>query len=105
MPAPWCAGTAYARGMRIAVTGGSGKLGRHVVDRLRESGHDVVNLDTHGERWSGWIAVDLTDYGQVVDALGGVQGEQPAGGCRGAPRGDPRTRAALRRRDLPQQPC
>ena len=64
--------------MRIAVTGGSGKLGRHVVDRLRSSGHDVVNLDTHGERWSGWIAVDLTDYGQVVDALGGVRGEQPA---------------------------
>ena len=24
------------------------------------------------------MAVDLTDYGQVVDALGGVRGEQPA---------------------------
>ncbi|GAA4412157.1 NAD(P)-dependent oxidoreductase [Fodinibacter luteus] len=64
--------------MRIAVTGGSGKLGRHVVERLRGSGHDVVVLDTAGERWTGWIAVDLTDYGQVVDALGGVHGEQPA---------------------------
>ena len=63
--------------MRIAVTGGSGKLGRHVVRRLRDSGHEVVNLDRDGERWSGWIAVDLTDYGQVVDALGGIQGEQP----------------------------
>ena len=63
--------------MRIAVTGGSGKLGRHVVRRLRDSGHEVVNLDRGGERWSGWIAVDLTDYGQVVDALGGIQGEQP----------------------------
>ena len=61
--------------MRIAVTGGSGKLGRHVVERLRGSGHDVVVLDTHGERWTGWVAVDLTDYGQVADVLGGAQGE------------------------------
>src|SRR6476619_6900371 len=77
VPAHPRAGTAYARGMRIAVTGGSGKLGRHVVERLRAHGHDVVVLDTHGVRGSGWISVDLTDYGQVVDALGGVQGEQP----------------------------
>lgn len=63
--------------MRIAVTGGSGKLGRHVVRRLVEGGHDVLNLDRDGERWTGWMAVDLTDYGQVVDALGGVHGERP----------------------------
>ena len=63
--------------MRIAVTGGSGKLGRHVVRRLTDSGHEVVNLDRDGERRAGWIAVDLTDYGQVVDSLGGVHGEQP----------------------------
>jgi UDP-glucose 4-epimerase len=62
--------------MRIAVTGGSGKLGRHVVRRLTDGGHEVVNLDRDGDRRAGWIAVDLTDYGQVVDALGGVHGEQ-----------------------------
>lgn len=79
-----CTGTVCTRSrpptlhsMRIAVTGGSGKLGRHVVEHLRGCGHDVVVLDTHGQRWSGWLAVDLTDYGQVVDALGGARGEQP----------------------------
>ena len=61
--------------MRIAVTGGSGKLGRHVVERLRGSGHDVVVLDSRGERGPGHVRVDLTDYGQVADALGGAQGE------------------------------
>ena len=61
--------------MRIAVTGGSGKLGRHVVRRLRASGHDVLNLDATGERWTGWTQVDLSDYGQVADILGGAQGE------------------------------
>ncbi len=61
--------------MRIAVTGGSGKLGRHVVERLRGSGHDVAVLDSHGERGPGFVRVDLTDYGQVADVLGGAQGE------------------------------
>ena len=27
--------------MRIAIAGGTGTLGRHVVDELRERGHDV----------------------------------------------------------------
>ena len=58
--------------MRIAVTGGSGKLGRVVVRELRASGEDVVNLDQHGERGPGFVQVDLRDYGQVVDAIAGV---------------------------------
>ena len=57
--------------MRIAVTGGSGKLGRTVVRTLREEGNEVVNLDQHGERESV-TRVDLTDYGQVIDAIAGV---------------------------------
>jgi nucleoside-diphosphate-sugar epimerase len=58
--------------MRIAVTGGSGKLGRSVVRLLTEEGHDVVNLDRVGDRGSGTVLVDLRDYGQVADALAAV---------------------------------
>ena len=65
--------------MRIAVTGGTGKLGRHVVRHLTHAGHSVVNLDREGERADGFLRVDLTDYGQVIDALSGSRdGDQPA---------------------------
>jgi nucleoside-diphosphate-sugar epimerase len=60
--------------MRIAVTGGSGKLGSQVLLTLRDAGHEVTNLDRATSREDG-IVVDLTDYGQVVDVLSGVQGE------------------------------
>ncbi|MDQ4137953.1 MAG: NAD(P)-dependent oxidoreductase, partial [Actinomycetota bacterium] len=55
--------------MRIIVTGGSGKLGRNVVRGLRDAGHDVLNFDVTGERGPNFLRVDLTDFGQVVDAL------------------------------------
>jgi nucleoside-diphosphate-sugar epimerase len=58
--------------MRVAVTGGSGKLGRHVVRRLADDGHEVLNLDRAGERTPGLVVVDLRNYGQVVDVLLGV---------------------------------
>ncbi|NYD68360.1 NAD-dependent epimerase/dehydratase family protein [Agromyces atrinae] len=57
--------------MRIAVTGGNGKLGRTVVRELTAAGHSVVNLDRDGPR-EALTRVDLTDYGQVIDALGGI---------------------------------
>src|SRR3954453_6601479 len=63
--------------MRIAVTGGSGKLGRGVVAVLRAAGHEVFNLDRAPApggpaRGAGFIEGDLTGYGQVADALSGV---------------------------------
>ncbi len=58
--------------MRIAVTGGSGKLGRHVVRRLVGDGHEVLNLDRAGERSPGLVIVDLRDYGQVLDVFLGL---------------------------------
>lgn len=58
--------------MRIALTGSSGKLGTVVARELRSAGHDVIGLDVRGERGPGFVQVDLTDYGQVVDALTAV---------------------------------
>jgi nucleoside-diphosphate-sugar epimerase len=58
--------------MRIAVTGGSGKLGKSVVARLRDEGHEVINLDKTGTRGTGFARIELTDYGQVIDALFGI---------------------------------
>ena len=58
--------------MRVAVTGGSGKLGRSVVRRLTEDGHDVLNLDRTGARGRGFTEVDLRNYGQVLDVILGL---------------------------------
>ena len=59
-------------GMRIALTGSSGKLGSVVARELRAAGHRVVGLDRVGSRDRDFVQVDLTDYGQVVDALTSV---------------------------------
>ncbi len=59
---------------RVAVTGGSGKLGRAVVVELVEHGWEVHNLDLAPppEPRCPHTRVDLTDYGQVVEALSGI---------------------------------
>ncbi|WP_109211752.1 MULTISPECIES: NAD(P)-dependent oxidoreductase [Microbacterium] len=58
--------------MRIALTGSSGKLGTVVARELRAAGYDVIGLDVVGTRGHDFVQVDLTDYGQVVDALAAV---------------------------------
>ena len=65
--------------MRIALTGSSGKLGTVVARELRAAGHDVIGLDIAGERGPGFVRVDLTDYGQVIDALTGVDDRDATG--------------------------
>ncbi len=58
--------------MRILLTGGIGKLGSTVTASLRDSGHTVVVLDRAAPRDAG-IPIDLTDAGQTLDAIAGVE--------------------------------
>ena len=61
--------------MRIFFTGGSGKAGRHAIEHLVERGHDVTNGDLvpAGLARVPDLRVDLTDAGQVFNALVGVR--------------------------------
>src|SRR6476661_1967868 len=63
----------------VVVTGGAGKLGGAVVTDLQLHGYDVVLFDRTrpadgvvGSR-TAYVPVDLTDYGQVLDAMLGVE--------------------------------
>ena len=65
---------------KIAVTGGSGKAGRAVVRDLLEHGHQVINIDRVPSAESSspdspapFLAADLTDYGETVEALGNAE--------------------------------
>jgi nucleoside-diphosphate-sugar epimerase len=58
---------------RVAVTGAAGKLGRAVVSHLRAQGWDVLSIDRVRPASAGdeFVAVDLTDHGQVLEVLTG----------------------------------
>jgi nucleoside-diphosphate-sugar epimerase len=59
---------------RVVVTGGAGKLGRAVVAHLAESGWDVVVFDrVRPAEGVNHVPVDLTNYGEVIDAMLGVE--------------------------------
>jgi nucleoside-diphosphate-sugar epimerase len=59
---------------RVAVTGSSGKLGRAVVDHLVENGWQVIALDRTPSPRADVVSsvVDLTDSGQAIEALTGI---------------------------------
>lgn len=61
------------RPVRVLLTGGSGKLGSATVPHLRQAGHDVLVLDRAAPREPGSVPVDLTDAGQVLDAVAGIE--------------------------------
>ncbi|MEU8220378.1 NAD(P)-dependent oxidoreductase [Micromonospora taraxaci] len=69
---------------RVVVTGATGKLGRAVVTHLRAVGVDVLAVDRAGGRDprdvnGEFLLVDLTDYGQVVEAFTGGADEHAGG--------------------------
>jgi nucleoside-diphosphate-sugar epimerase len=64
--------------VKIAVTGGSGKVGRAVVRDLLEHGHAVLNIDRVApdparSAPAPFLAADLTDYGEALEAVSGAE--------------------------------
>lgn len=59
---------------RVVVTGGSGKAGRACIDDLLEHGYSVVNVDRAAPavRRCPFVHVDLSDFGQTVEALSAI---------------------------------
>jgi nucleoside-diphosphate-sugar epimerase len=60
--------------MKVAVTGGSGKLGRATIRSLLHAGHEPISFDLVPPVTSlcPWSVIDFTDYGQVQEALTAV---------------------------------
>jgi nucleoside-diphosphate-sugar epimerase len=61
---------------RIMFTGGSGKAGKHAVKYLVDAGYEVLNLDTKplDNPKVRTLITDITDSGQVFDALSSYTG-------------------------------
>lgn len=71
--------------MRILFTGGSGKAGKHVIPYLLEKGHRVLNVDLVPLQHPGLdnLKVDITDSGQMFNAMSsyaGLDELEPGGG-------------------------
>ncbi len=72
--------------MRIFFTGGSGKAGRHAVAYLRDQGHRVVNIDMAVRPdETDALQVDLTDAGQVFNAMSAYAGFDELDAPKGPP--------------------
>lgn len=66
---------------RVVVTGASGKLGQFVVEHLVDSGYHVVSTDRVAPPAGSpgnFTVADLTDLGQVIELLSGVDEGQAA---------------------------
>ena len=63
--------------MKLLVTGGSGRIGRYVVRDLAAAGHQVLNADLAPVPGlpGRFLRVDLTDAGEVYQALAYAEAE------------------------------
>lgn len=75
---------------RVLFTGGSGKAGRHVVPYLVARGHRVLNVDRVPLDAPGVdnLIADVTDSGQMFNAMSGYAGFDELEPGTGAPRFD-----------------
>ena len=64
--------------LRILFTGGSGKAGRHVIPYLLDQGHTVMNVDLVPLNYPGVnnLVADITDSGQMFNAMSSYAGLQ-----------------------------
>ena len=61
-------------GLRVCVTGASGKAGRATTEELASSGFDVLAVDiTRAELGVPFMTADICDYGQTVEILSQVE--------------------------------
>lgn len=60
--------------MRVAVTGGSGAIGRYVCDEYQRAGHEVTSVDRMPPvQKVGFVAADLTNLDEACAALTGFE--------------------------------
>lgn len=76
--------------MRILFTGGSGKAGKHVIAYLLDQGHRVMNVDLKPLDYPGVgnLIADITDSGQMFNAMSSYAGLDELEGGKGIPKFD-----------------
>jgi nucleoside-diphosphate-sugar epimerase len=76
--------------MRIFFTGGSGKAGKHVIPYLLKEGHRVMNVDLTTLNYPGVdnLIADITDSGQIFNAMSSYAGLDELETGSGIPRFD-----------------
>ncbi|WP_367284269.1 NAD-dependent epimerase/dehydratase family protein [Arcicella rosea] len=76
--------------MRILFTGGSGKAGKYVIAYLLEQGHKVLNVDIIPLNLVGVenLIADITDAGQMFNAMSSYIGLGELEGGNGVPKFD-----------------
>jgi nucleoside-diphosphate-sugar epimerase len=72
------AGSMTDPGRRVIVTGGSGKVGRYIIQDLAEHGYEVLNVDRQAldPLPARTLITDVTDPGQVFNALSSYTGRE-----------------------------